>query len=481
MGGFQQKPGGIFIPPVRDRQREYARDPLHSNGVMPPRPTPTMPDKASPPKPTRAQEQDQQIAATNAVLERAWDSAQTGLDVARTALSQQSSMAGQQLAAFLGAVNHTAARLDKSRPPAQCPARLCDMAEKTSARAHELLEFAFNHGLKSRSYLERLRAAVVAFDASWKRARDTVQELAHPSTAVDDFQRGAARPDHGGRWLQGGPAGSSLKPAGPPRPVTYAASKPAASTPTPTSATSKAAGVVQRKPQAQAASVEIDAAVDRIVERIDGITGDDEEQEILATLRALTPQQYGQVMARMSQRRDGTDTYLARLHQDLHGNELHTWLALDRAKRLAARAGSPEQMEATLREMEAGRGIATQDYAPSHITAPSTWSYRSYPEDASYRAGHIGVYWRKHRGWHDVTGTRSGHTLALDEFLRVNNRVTGKTEVLSAAQVVALSDDHRASAQFAELTLITLAMGGALVGTSKTLLGKVATGLFEIV
>ncbi|MCG8425239.1 MAG: hypothetical protein MJE77_45745, partial [Proteobacteria bacterium] len=45
----------------------------------------------------------------------------------------------------------------------------------------------------------------------------------------------------------------------------------------------------------------------------------------------------------------------------------------------------------------------------------------------------------------------------------------------------ALSDDHRASAQFAKLTLITLAMGGALVGTSKTLLGKVATGLFEIV
>ncbi|MCG8421341.1 MAG: hypothetical protein MJE77_25770, partial [Proteobacteria bacterium] len=124
---------------------------------------------------------------------------------------------------------------------------------------------------------------------------------------------------------------------------------------------------------------------------------------------------------------------------------------------------------------------ATRDYAPSHITAPSTWSYRNYPEEATYRDGHIGVYWRKHQSWHDVTGTRSGHTLALDEFLRVKNRVTGKTEVLSAAQVVALSDDHRASAQFAKLTLITLAIGGALVGTSKTLLGKVATGLFEIV
>ncbi|MCG8423373.1 MAG: hypothetical protein MJE77_36195, partial [Proteobacteria bacterium] len=288
-----------------------------------------------------------------------------------------------------------------------------------------------------------------------------------------------------GRWLQGGPAGSSAKPAGLSVTATKAASKPATKAPSPASAANKATGVVQRKPQAQTPSMEIDAAVDRIVERIDGITGDDEEQEILATLRALTPEQYGQVMARMSQRRDGegagNDTYLARLHQDLHGDELHTWLALDRAKRLAARAGSPEQMATTLCELEAGRCIATRDYAPSHITAPSTWNYRSYPEDATYRDGHIGLYWRKHQGWHDAMGTRSGHTLALDEFLRVNNRVTGKTDVLSAAQVVALSDDHRASAQFAKLTLITLAMGGALVGTSKTLLGKVATGLFEIV
>ncbi|MCG8417966.1 MAG: hypothetical protein MJE77_08500, partial [Proteobacteria bacterium] len=87
MGGFQRKPGGVFIPPVRDRQREYARVPLHKNGMMPPRPTPTMPDKVRSPKPTRAQEEEEQIVATGAVLERARESAQTGFEVARDALS----------------------------------------------------------------------------------------------------------------------------------------------------------------------------------------------------------------------------------------------------------------------------------------------------------------------------------------------------------------------------------------------------------
>ncbi|MCG8419892.1 MAG: hypothetical protein MJE77_18320, partial [Proteobacteria bacterium] len=371
MGGFQRKPGGVFIPPVRDRQREYARDPLHKNGVMP-RPTPTMPDKAPPPIRTRAQVEEEQIVATGAVLERARESAQTGFEVVRDALSHHRHLAGTKLADFLRAVTHTTARLNDTRPPARCPVRLCDVAAQASAGAHQLLEFAFNRGLKSR-HLEQLRAAVVAFDRSWNQARNTVQESVPPSTTVDDSQGGAARSGHSGRWLQGGPAGSSAKPAGLSLTATHAASKPATTAPSPASAANKATGVVQRKPLATAPSIDIDAAIERIVERIDGITGDDEEREILATLRALSPEQYGQVMARMSQRRDGNDTYLARLHQDLHGDEFHTWLALDRAKRLAARAGSPEQMAATLGELEAGRGIATQDYAPSHITAPSTW------------------------------------------------------------------------------------------------------------
>ena len=530
MGGFQRKPGGVFVPPVRDRHRDYTHDLLARNSAMPPRPKRSMPDKAPPPLRTWAQEVEAQIVATGVALERARESATTGFDVARDALSHQRQLTGTLLADFLGDVNHTTARLNDTRPPAGCPARLCDAAAQTSAGAHQLLEFAFNHGLKSR-YLEQLRAAVVAFDRIWNRARATVQESAPPSTTVDDSQGGVPRSGHGVRWLQGGPARSSARSAGLSVTATKAVDKPADSalspalatnnktavavqrTPTTVadatassterhgrieggarfigSAANKAAGAVQRKPRAQTSSqsqsqsMDLDTAVEGIIERIDGITGDDEEQQILAILRPLTPEQYGQVMARLSRRKDGksaaADTYLARLHQDLHGDELHTWLALDRAKRLAARAGSPERMAATLGALEAGRGIATRDYAPSHITSPSTWSYRSYPEDATYRDGHIGVYWRKHQGVSDLAGDRSGHTLALDEFLRVNNRGTGKTEVLSAAQIVALSDDHRASAQFAKLTLITLAMGGVLVGSSKTLLGKVATGLFEIV
>ncbi|MCG8418221.1 MAG: hypothetical protein MJE77_09800, partial [Proteobacteria bacterium] len=340
MGGFERKPGGVFIPPVRDRYRDYTLDPLARNSVMPPRPRPSMPDKAPPPIRTPAQEEEEQIVATRAVLERARESAKTGFEVARDALSHRKRLTGTRLADFLRAVNHTTARLNDTRPPARCPARLCDVAAQTSAGAHQLLEFAFNHGLKSR-YLEQLRAAVVAFDRSWNQARAAVQKTAPPSTIADDSQRGVPRSGHGGRWLLGGPAGSSTKPAGLSPTATHAASKPAATAPSPASAANKTTGVVQRKPHATAPAIDIDAAVERIVERIDGITGDDEEQEILATLRALTPEQYSQVMARMSQRKDGSDTYLSRLHQDLHGDEFHTWLAVDRAKRLAARAGSP--------------------------------------------------------------------------------------------------------------------------------------------
>ena len=449
MGGFERKSGGVLIPPLRD----HDRDPLARNRVPLARPEPTMPDKA-PPAPTPDQPQEQ-IAATGAVLERARDSAQTGLDLARDALSHKRNVTEHPRAGFLSAVNQTATRLDSTRPPAQCQPRLCDMAEQTSARAHQLLELAYSHGLKSR-FLERLRRAVLAFDASWARARATAapSRPAHQSASADD-RLGRAH------WLLGGPARTSQSSTGP--------------------SAGKATGPVQRTPQAAASSIELDAAVQRIVERIDGITGDAEEQEILTILRDLSPAQYSQVMARLNQRNDGSDTYLARLHQDLHGDELHTWLALDRAKRLAARAGRPHRMEATLAALEAGQDVDTFDYAPSHLTAPSTWNYRSYPEDASYRDGHIGLYWRTHQNWYDVAGARTGHTLALDRFIRINNRVTGTTEVLSAAQVVALSDDHRSSAQFAKLTVLTLAMGGVLVGASRTLLGKFATGLFEIV
>ncbi len=226
----------------------------------------------------------------------------------------------------------------------------------------------------------------------------------------------------------------------------------------------------------------LDQLAAELIALIDTVTADAEEQRILDILAALSPSQYHELLEHLRLRQDGSDTYLARLYQDLHGQEFQQYLALDHAKRIAHRAGSPDNLFATMAALQQGQGIPTYSYAPSLLTVPETWDERSYPHEAEYDDdGHVRLLWRTHPAWYHVHGHARGLDLPPDALIRVHNRVTGSTDILTAAQVKALADQHETDANVAKFTVIGIAAGVALLGASKTWLGKLGTALFEIV
>lgn len=224
-------------------------------------------------------------------------------------------------------------------------------------------------------------------------------------------------------------------------------------------------------------------AVTKIISLIDKATGDPEEQTILAILSWMQPNDFVRLLRNLASRRDGNKTYLQRLYDDMHGAELSMYLEIYRAKLVAARAGSPENIEATINALQRGQGVVgVYRHDPSKFTAPSTWGERSMLYRGRYiRSGQVHVQHRKYRSTFDIHGTGQKITLDPADLVVLDEPQANRKGVATAADILQTADEHEFDYWMANVTLIGIILGGASVAGARGALRKTAIALFEVV
>ena len=227
----------------------------------------------------------------------------------------------------------------------------------------------------------------------------------------------------------------------------------------------------------------VSGAADRIVELLDMTTSDKEEQEILAILASMEPNDYEELIRDLAARRDGAESYLQRLYDDMHGAEFQNYLQINRAKLIAARAGNPEDLEATMAALERGEGISEEiQYDPARWTAPSTWTERSILYEGRYdEEGNVSATERVYSGFLDVTGKTRRAQMGPTELGILDESPGGGQRIITAADLLATADSHESEHFWNNVNIVGILLGAGLAAGARTMLGRAAIITFEVV
>ncbi len=224
-----------------------------------------------------------------------------------------------------------------------------------------------------------------------------------------------------------------------------------------------------------------DEAADRIAKLLKGSTGDPEEHQILGIMLALEPKQYAELMTKLAAIKEGGTPLIGRLYEDMDGAELQIYREINKAKLLAAKAGSPEKMEETLAALEKGEGtVGEYRYDPSKFTSPSTWGERAIIWKGGYTSEGKAKFTESYWNWTLGSEERSHEKMGPTDFAVLKEGPSGKRSVVTGLDLVALADAHESDYFWSNVNVIGIFVGAGAISAAKTTLGKVAVGVFEV-